>query len=341
MINTITYSKNFIEILKTKPHNEHHLNRYIKFICSLQDVIPIHIKYVTEQHHICPRLNDLFPEYKSFTLHPWNKIVLTRRQHYIAHLMLRKAFPCIKHCFSKLFANSRLCEESREQAVIKQANKIKNKTPEEKLQTVKRAKETISKRTPEQNRRIREINSLAQLRIRDKKSKCVTEWHKNMSAEERDEMNKKTVATKFALNDVIPNSVCPHCGEEFQYSNLGNFNKHHNDNCKHNPNRNVKIHKCDFCNFTTENKSLIVLNHNENCKHNPNYTPKFKCKFCDFEISNKSSIISHERFCVNNPVPPPPSEKFVCEHCKQEVAGKGNMIRWHGDKCKQNPLRNK
>lgn len=33
-----------------------------------------------------------FPEYKSFKTYPWNKIVLTARQHFIAHHMLYKAY---------------------------------------------------------------------------------------------------------------------------------------------------------------------------------------------------------------------------------------------------------
>lgn len=35
----------------------------------------------------------MFPEYASFKKHPWNKAALTPRQHFIAHLLLWKAFP--------------------------------------------------------------------------------------------------------------------------------------------------------------------------------------------------------------------------------------------------------
>lgn len=80
----------FEEILKSKPHNVHHLNRYIKFIKHYSDQT-LESKYI-ERHHICPKANDLFPEYQSFKKHPWNKINLSLKQHYIAHLLLAKAY---------------------------------------------------------------------------------------------------------------------------------------------------------------------------------------------------------------------------------------------------------
>jgi hypothetical protein len=45
----------FIEILSSKPHNKHYLNRYVKFIkyCS-----NLNFEGYTENHHICPKLKD-------------------------------------------------------------------------------------------------------------------------------------------------------------------------------------------------------------------------------------------------------------------------------------------
>jgi hypothetical protein len=77
-------------ILKTKPHNPHYLNRYIKFILSLQNQSLENCYY--ENHHICPKAKDLFPEYCDLKKHTWNKIKLTFRQHIIAHYMLMKAY---------------------------------------------------------------------------------------------------------------------------------------------------------------------------------------------------------------------------------------------------------
>lgn len=76
------------EILSTKPHNKHYLNRYIKFIESRKQ----NSNEKVELHHICPRAKDLFPDYSSFTKNPWNKIQLTLKEHFIAHLLLYKCF---------------------------------------------------------------------------------------------------------------------------------------------------------------------------------------------------------------------------------------------------------
>lgn len=71
------------------PHNTHYLNRYLNFVLSFSEKIYDDSVY-TEQHHICPR--SLFPEYKSFSLNEWNKVILPSRAHFIAHWMLSKVF---------------------------------------------------------------------------------------------------------------------------------------------------------------------------------------------------------------------------------------------------------
>lgn len=78
---------NIYDVLQTKPHSERYLARYVKFIQSRRPS-----SGPTEKHHICPKAKDLFPEYSSFKDHPWNRIDLTPREHYIAHLLLWKAF---------------------------------------------------------------------------------------------------------------------------------------------------------------------------------------------------------------------------------------------------------
>jgi hypothetical protein len=77
-------------ILYSKVHNAHYLNRYYKFIVSL--IGQKHNGQYTEKHHICPKSRDLFPEYANLKLNPWNQINLTSRQHFIAHWLLWKAY---------------------------------------------------------------------------------------------------------------------------------------------------------------------------------------------------------------------------------------------------------
>lgn len=81
-------------ILASKSHNSRYLNRYINFIRKCQHK---NIDYAghTEKHHICPKAKDMFPEYKDFLQHEWNKSLLTVRQHFIAHVILIKVYPTI------------------------------------------------------------------------------------------------------------------------------------------------------------------------------------------------------------------------------------------------------
>jgi hypothetical protein len=84
-------SESIYAILASKPHNPHYLKRYLKFIewCKQN---PSNDDY-TEDHHICPKAVDLFPEYISFRDNPWNCVSLDTKQHIIAHVMLWKAYP--------------------------------------------------------------------------------------------------------------------------------------------------------------------------------------------------------------------------------------------------------
>ena len=72
-------------ILESKPHNPHYLKRYWKFIQSCKTD---GIEY-TENHHICPKALDLFPE---FSFAKWNNKKLTADQHIVAHIILWKAY---------------------------------------------------------------------------------------------------------------------------------------------------------------------------------------------------------------------------------------------------------
>jgi ribosome maturation factor RimP len=76
-------------ILRSKPHNPHYLSKYITFIRNCQQK-NIEYKGYTESHHICP--DSMFPEYMCFKNNPWNKVNLTPREHYIAHIVLEKVF---------------------------------------------------------------------------------------------------------------------------------------------------------------------------------------------------------------------------------------------------------
>ena len=126
-------------ILSSKPHNTHYLNRYCKYIqyCNLVNT-NISKDIYTENHHICPKSKQLFPEYKSFSLYNWNKVKLTGRQHLIAHLLLSKAYYWSNMIFgynrmitssskrdTSIKINSRSYEKLRKEISIKQRANMK------------------------------------------------------------------------------------------------------------------------------------------------------------------------------------------------------------------------
>lgn len=122
-------------ILASKPHNSHYLNKYITFIqkCQLKNT---NYNGNIEKHHICPKANDMFPEYKSFLIYPWNKAFLTHRQHFIAHILLWKTYPksysCVDaiwgmKCRRKTHMNSRIYEKLRVEAIKNISDRMKNK----------------------------------------------------------------------------------------------------------------------------------------------------------------------------------------------------------------------
>lgn len=114
---------NIYIILQSKPHNPHYLNRYWKFIKSFEN--QPYVKTITEKHHICPRAKDLFPEYYSFTINPWNKINLTKRQHFIAHWLL-----CKTYGGSQVFAFWAMCNNQSPSDSRKRGYKVSSRTYE-------------------------------------------------------------------------------------------------------------------------------------------------------------------------------------------------------------------
>lgn len=109
-------------ILKSKPHNSHYLNRYIKFIKQCEERNK-NLYDSFEIHHICPKSKDMFLEYKNLNLYPWNKVKLTKRQHFIAHLILWKAFPDFK---SQMFSAWLLLGRAKSKIYNKIYNRLKN-----------------------------------------------------------------------------------------------------------------------------------------------------------------------------------------------------------------------
>jgi hypothetical protein len=94
---------NIYSILSSKEHNKHYLDRYIKFIYKCTLLNSLNEVKIVEKHHICPKAKDMFPEYEDFKTNEWNCALLAPRQHFIAHIILWKAFNTIRSCKESLW----------------------------------------------------------------------------------------------------------------------------------------------------------------------------------------------------------------------------------------------
>lgn len=90
---------NIYNLLSSINHNPHYLIRYQQFILTCRNQT---ISKNGANHHILPR--SMFPAYSNFITHPWNKVALTHRQHFIAHWLLWKAYPNNKSMITAFWA---------------------------------------------------------------------------------------------------------------------------------------------------------------------------------------------------------------------------------------------
>lgn len=128
------------EHLEAFPHNKLYLERYCKLMeyCRQQN-FDIDSSIYTEKHHILPK--SMFPEYKSLFKHKWNCIVLTPRQHYLAHWMLAKcfsggmwlAFKRMLDTGHKDYVNARIYESVRSKAIQTHKGRVLSEETKEKI----------------------------------------------------------------------------------------------------------------------------------------------------------------------------------------------------------------
>lgn len=75
-------------IFKSLAINDHFFIKYVNFIIACQNRVSDETYF--ESHHIIPK--SIMPEYADLSIHTWNAIDLTAREHIIAHILLHFAF---------------------------------------------------------------------------------------------------------------------------------------------------------------------------------------------------------------------------------------------------------
>ena len=239
-------------ILASKPHNPHYLIKYITFIkkCQLKNNRPEFL----EKHHICPKAKDMFPEYKSFTENEWNKVLLSSREHFIAHLILWKAFPNFNSQLialnlmkkNKEIKNSKLYQIMRDEYRLMMKNKAnepnfhlkgrnnpcheKNKngthiflSDDFKKKTSKRMQDNNPMRDLEARKKVSE-------KLSGKKGRIHTKETKNKISESRIGSKNPNYGKKGCFDHLNNKKIkCPHCKI---ITTPGNAKRWHLDNCK-------------------------------------------------------------------------------------------------------------
>ena len=130
--------------------------------------------------------------------------------------------------------------------------------------------------------------------------------------------------------------TCEHCGSAFD---PGNYTQYHGDNCRLNPDIDMKIIKdrSKKCKDST----LKAINNGNHKHRSPISYGKLICPHCNFEGNNLPSMKRyHFERCNKNPQSvwynkkrPQTMRKISCIYCKTETDS-GNFAKLHGDKCK-------
>lgn len=248
---------NLETLLFSKKGNAHYIKRYLRFIDTRIQ------KLNGEKHHILPKAKDMFPEFKDLTKNPWNGIILSSREHFIAHYMLARAFPnsesqsycCWKFFKNKKTQNSRQYEIINEQKKRNHSNRMRGEknpfygkkhseetrrncgvskfTEEEKQIVSEKRKKTIQSWDSNQKEKQLERSSIAGKKCHEKHPEqkyAFNIWHNNLSEIELKRVKEKRKESQKIAWENKPFLFCHHCGHRTKHP--GNLRRYHLDNCK-------------------------------------------------------------------------------------------------------------
>lgn len=230
--------------------NELYLNRYLRFVSSFRS----EDDKDRESHHILP--SSLFPQYKSKTDAPWNRVILSSRAHYLAHWILMKALPGCKQSDRAFWAMTAGCRSNnRRYRISSSAFSIARAKFRESMQGENHPNYGKSESTESiEKRRLKLVahysNPDIKISLRESRKAI---WNEDLRSRKSEEV-KKYLSNEDNLNKMIESinteSVrlkkseyhrlhkingddiqCPYCPKVSKY--LSPMNKWHFDNCKY------------------------------------------------------------------------------------------------------------
>lgn len=222
---------NILEILKSKPHNAHYLERYYKFViaCGVKNT---NLISGFHKHHILPKAKHFFPEYASFAKYPWNCAKLTYEQHILAHWILAKAYGS-----TMWIAFDRMLEsiDNTGNKVYSKETRLRYSFAMDKISSWRKenfkgkGNPFYGKTHSDKSKKLMTMSAKNRPPISDeakqkmaKPGECNPFYGKTHSKQAREKMRKS--------KENAPFMDCPHCGKNGKIG--GGFSRWHMDNCK-------------------------------------------------------------------------------------------------------------
>ncbi len=273
-----------------------------------------------EKHHIVPRC--LGGKDKKENL-----VLLTAREHFVAHKLLAEVFPDERGLvYSLWMLTTKVSFENRRNYIVSSKEYERFKNEFSKLLSVKNKGEgnpnfgKIGELAPMYNKKLSQ-------EAKDKigmahKGKTISEEHKQRL---RDFRTGRTIPEEQIKRQRLTwkkkekNIRCPWCN--FLSNSVSNMKRYHFDNCKQNPNYKIEDHliTCPWCNKIAIDNPAMYQYHFDNCLENPkNNKEELK------ELRKISNPMYGKRF----------KQKLVtCPHCNK-TGGISPMKHHHFDNCK-------
>lgn len=270
-----------------KPYkvNLHYLNKYENFI-KTRSLRPKPNK--GNKHHILPRC--IFPALKN---EEENIIVLTDREHFIAHLLLTRifynknkgllfAFNLMNGTLNSKYISSRLYEKEKQLVKLELRNRARNRTDIEKKKISEKWRKTWEEK-PEEEKILRNKRHSETLQSKPK------EYWKNIQIKIKETYSKKTEKESLKISEKkkkgslkswsikkkdknLMKEISQIRRKNAEQSWLKLSEEERKIRNKHNSEGQLKLSflVCPYCGFSSRSRGNMKRHHFDNCLKNPN-----------------------------------------------------------------------
>jgi len=177
-----------------------------------------------EAHHIIPK--SVSPEFRDLKINPWNKVLLTPKEHFICHLLLTKMLsgPDKNKMVYALWGMTNQASQyqgKRFKSNLYSSYKIKM---QESLSSQRKGKTLVELYGKDKADEIKE-------NMKHRKTRGPNSSEETLAASLRMKERHQTNPWKrfMQTNGQLPKKECPHCSK---IMDIGNYGRYHGDKCK-------------------------------------------------------------------------------------------------------------